>query len=64
MNAMNPAMKPVLFRCITTGAMVQHMIAADADPANHDRYDSVTCAACASLHLINRATGKALGEKD
>ncbi len=63
-NAINPVMKPVLFRCLTTGAMVQHMIAAVADPADRERYDSVRCAACSALHLINRATGKALGEKE
>jgi hypothetical protein len=63
-SAPRPVMKPVLFRCIATGAMVQHMIATEPDPADRDRYDSVRCAACSSLHLINRATGKALGEKE
>jgi hypothetical protein len=57
-------MKPALFRCPTTGAMVQHMIASEADPADRNRYDSVRCAACSLPHLINRVTGKALGEKD
>jgi hypothetical protein len=59
-----PNMKPALFRCPTTGAMVQHMIAAEPDPSDRNRYDSVRCAACSLPHLINRATGKALGEKD
>jgi hypothetical protein len=57
-------MKPALFRCPTTGAMVQHMIAAEADPADRNRYDSVRCAACSLPHLINRVTGKTLGEKE
>jgi len=57
-------MKPALFRCPTTGAIVQHMIAADPDPSDRNRYDSVRCEACSLPHLINRATGKALGEKD
>jgi hypothetical protein len=59
-----PKMKPALFRCPTTGAMVQHMIAAAPDPSDRNRYDSVRCPACSLPHLINRATGKALGEKD
>jgi len=63
-SAANPAMRPVLFRCIATGAMVQHLITAEADPADHDRYDPVSCAACSSLHLINRVTGKALGQRE
>ncbi len=63
-NVTGPAMKPALFRCPTTGAVVQHMIAAEPDPADRNRYDSVRCAACSLPHLINRVTGKALGEKD
>ncbi len=59
-----PAMKPALFRCPTTGAMVQHMIAVDPNPADRNRYDSVRCPACSLPHLINRVTGKALGEKE
>lgn len=63
-NVTGPAMKPALFRCPTTGAMVQHMIAVEPDPADRNRYDSVRCAACSLPHLINRVTGKALGEKE
>jgi len=28
------------------------------------RFDSTTCLACGMSHLINRATGKALGQQD
>ena len=63
-RTIDPEMKPALFRCPTTGAMVQHMIATEADPGDHDRYDAVHCLACSLQHLINRVTGKALGQRD
>jgi hypothetical protein len=57
-------MRPILFRCPTTGAMVQHMIATEPEPGDRDSYDTVRCLACSLPHLINRVTGQALGAKD
>jgi hypothetical protein len=44
--------------------MVQHFIAEEPEPSDQARFDVVTCLACALPHLINRVTGKALGQKD
>lgn len=51
----------IVFKCPATGMNVQHrLVAAPADaPETHV---SVSCPACARLHLINRSTGKLLGE--
>jgi hypothetical protein len=57
-------MKPVLFRCPTTDKLVQHLIADEPKPGDQHRYDAVHCAACALPHMINRATGKTMGQKD
>jgi hypothetical protein len=57
-------MKAVLYRCPVTRELVQHEIAEQPEPGDEQRYDSVECPACGGSHLINRATGKALGQKD
>ena len=37
----------------------------DATPPDRtDSYEAVTCPACARLHLVNKTTGKVLGEKE
>jgi hypothetical protein len=36
-----------------------------ATPADRpDSYEAVTCPACTRLHLVNKITGKILGERD
>lgn len=55
-------MKPVLFRCQTTGQLVQHPI--DDAPSGPNVYEAVLCPLCDRVHLINQATGKALGERE
>jgi hypothetical protein len=57
-------MRPVLFRCPTTGEQVQHLIAEEPSPDDHRRFDTVQCLACGLTHLINRATGKTIGQHD
>ena len=54
-----------VFTCPSTNFNVQHWLDEDDDedaPANE--YEVVTCKACARLHLINRKTGKVLGQED
>ena len=52
----------IVFKCPQTGMNVQYRLAAErADAA--DTHDSVVCPACTRLHLINRATGRLLGER-
>jgi hypothetical protein len=37
----------------------------EATPADRpDSYETVVCPACTRLHLINKITGKILGEKE
>jgi hypothetical protein len=54
---------PFLYRCPNTGRRVQGFIADDPE-ADRDEYQSVTCLACAQLHLVNPNTGKVLGGDD
>jgi hypothetical protein len=53
-----------IFRCIRTGLNVQVWLP-EASPADRaDTYEAVTCPACTGVHLVNRRTGKILGDKD
>jgi hypothetical protein len=57
-------MKAALFRCPRSGELVRHFIADQPKPGDQHRYDAVRCNACSLPHMINRATGKVLGQKD
>ena len=56
-------MVPFIYRCPTTGLNVQGL-SADAVPADAETYESVTCPVCTRVHLVNRATGRTLGDDD
>lgn len=56
-------MKPTLYRCPNTGETVQHFFSDEPDPDDDQSYDAVECPACSSLHFINPATGKVMGDK-
>ncbi|MBR0711739.1 hypothetical protein [Bradyrhizobium sp. CCBAU 45389] len=50
----------ILFKCPQTGMNVQHRL----DDAPADRtHVSVACPACTRLHLIDRSTGRLLGDR-
>ena len=51
-----------LFRCPSTGLNVQHRWDDDPDVSENE-YEVVPCPACARMHLINRKTGKLLGQE-
>lgn len=37
----------------------------DGEPTDRtDSYEAVTCPACAGIHLVNKATGKMLSDKE
>jgi hypothetical protein len=55
-------MAPFLYRCPNTGLNVQGWFADDASGDDDEAYETVTCLACTRTHLINRSTGKVLGE--
>jgi len=57
-------MAKLIFRCARTGLNVQVWLP-DETPAVHaDSYEAVTCPACARIHLVNKTTGKMLGDKE
>jgi hypothetical protein len=57
-------MAKLIFRCTRTGMNVQIQMP-DAAPTDHsDSYESVKCPACAGIHLINKTTGKLLGDNE
>jgi hypothetical protein len=53
-----------LFTCPSTNLNVQHCREREDDNAPDDEYEAIMCKACARLHLINRKTGKVLGQRD
>jgi hypothetical protein len=55
-------MAPFLFRCPTTGQLVQGWLADDPSADDGDGvYETMTCLACNRTHLVNRTTRKVLG---
>jgi hypothetical protein len=55
-------MVPFIYRCPTTGLNVQGL-SADAVPEDNAKtYESVSCLVCTRVHLVNRATGRTLGD--
>jgi hypothetical protein len=54
-------MENLIFRCAPTGLNVQ--IGLPDEPPG-DRTDSYEAVACGRVHLINKATGKMLGDKE
>ncbi len=57
-------MASFIHRCPKTGLSVQGWFA-DAGPANEaETYEAVMCTACSQVHLVNRSTGRTLGDDD
>ena len=46
------------------GTNVQVWLADSMQPEHDDSYEAVTCPACGRVHLINRKTGRMLGNKN
>jgi hypothetical protein len=57
-------MAPIMFRCPATRLSVQGWLADDPPVTEGEVYETVTCLACTRLHLINRATGRVLGDDE
>lgn len=55
-------MVTLIFRCPTTGLNVQAWFADDSSTTEDETYETVKCLACDQTHLINRSTGKTLGD--
>jgi hypothetical protein len=56
-------MAPFVFRCPATGFNVQHQLDDDPD-ISATEFEGITCPACTRIHLVNRKTGKLLGQDD
>ncbi len=56
-------MQNLVFRCPQASTNVQVWLPDSAQPEPADSYEAVTCPACARVHLINRKTGRMLGDK-
>lgn len=55
----------ILFKCPRTGMNVQHWLAHEpASTGTRDGYETVICQACTNLHLIDKSSGKLVGEPD
>ena len=52
------------FRCAGTGLNVQVWLPDEAPTVHADSYEAVPCPACARVHLVNKTTGKTLGDKE
>nr|WP_247550488.1 hypothetical protein [Bradyrhizobium sp. 138] len=52
--------RQIVFRCPRTGMNVQYRLGDEPSDRTHV---SVPCPACTRLHLIDRSTGKLLGER-
>ncbi len=51
--------------CPSTKLDVQYWLDDETkDEVSETEYEAVTCNACAKIHLINRKTGKLLGQED
>ena len=55
-------MATFIYRCPTTGMKVQGWFADEPTVSEMDIYESVECLAGNQLHLVNRATGKTIGQ--
>jgi hypothetical protein len=54
-------MTHLVFTCPTTAINVQHWL--NDDDVQENEYEGIPCSACAKMHLVNRKTGKLLGER-
>jgi hypothetical protein len=53
-----------LFRCPSTGLLVQGWLADDpSEASDDDAYEAVSCTACTRVHLVNPKTGVVLGDE-
>jgi hypothetical protein len=52
-----------IFRCPATGFNVQRQLDDNPDVSENE-YEAIACLACTKIHLVNRKTGKLLGQGD
>jgi hypothetical protein len=57
-------MAALIYRCPVKGLNVQVWFADEVSANEGKTYETVQCLACNRVHLINRSTGRRLGEDD
>jgi len=57
-------MEKLIFRCTRTGMNFLMQMPAAAPTDHPDSYESVTCPACTRIHLVNKTSGRMLGDHD
>jgi hypothetical protein len=57
-------MANLLIRCARTGLNVQLWLPDQPPGDEADSYEAISCPACAQIHLVNKATGRMLGDKE
>jgi hypothetical protein len=57
-------MATLIYRCPTSGLNVQAWFADDPSAIKGETYESLKCLACNRVHLVNRVTGRTLGDED
>jgi len=57
-------MGKLIFRCARTGMNVQIDVPDAVSTDYPDSYESVICPACTRIHLINKTTGRLLGDHE
>jgi predicted RNA-binding Zn-ribbon protein involved in translation (DUF1610 family) len=58
------AMENLVFRCARTGANVQVWLTQAPTPDDEHSYEAVPCPACGRTHLVNKQTGRILGDRE
>lgn len=56
-------MATLIFRCPSTRLEVQAWIP-DYAPREDDVYEALKCPVCSRTHLVNRSTGRTLGDEE
>jgi len=55
-------MENLVYRCTQTRSNIQVWLEAPT-PGDEDRYEAIACPACERTHLVNKWTGRTLGDR-
>ena len=53
-----------VFTCPKTSMKVQHWLSDEDEGVSDNEYEGIMCPACTKMHLINRKSGKLLGQDE
>ena len=57
-------MENLVYRCTQTGSNVQVRMTEASTLGDEDRYEAIACPACERTHLVNKWTGRTLGDRE